>query len=125
MALVTDQPEGLPTTNALDSLPITGAKSLQIPAIDASWVKFTGTSGDLIDNPPAIDESRTYVVKATCTGHDFRKRADGENRVVAIMEIDSCDERGKVPIVDEKQPSLYSVPAEDQEPESDGGDSDE
>jgi hypothetical protein len=127
MALVTDQPEGLPTTNALDSLPITGAKSLQIPAIDASWVKFTGTSGDLIDNPPAIDESRTYVVKATCTKPADLPEAGRRGRTALSRSWRStpATSGGRFQSSTKKQPSLYSVPAEDQEPESDGGDSDE
>ena len=114
MALVTDQPEGLPTTNALDQLPI------QQALIEASFVKFTGTSGEPLDGVPGVDEERTYIVKAVCKGYDVRKRADHENRVVAVMEITSCHERGKVPIVDESQPSLYSVP--DNADESEGGD---
>lgn len=120
--LVTDQPENIPTVpkNDLDSLPLTGAHPLTIPAIDATFVKFNGTSGELIDNPPEQDEERTYIVKAKCTGYDIRKRGDGERRVVAVMEIDSCYERGKVPIVDENQLSLIST---DGEPEGqDGGD---
>lgn len=37
-------------------------------------------------------------------------RADHEERFTVTMEIQSCYERGKVPIVDEKQPSLFPVP---------------
>lgn len=110
MGLVTDQPDNLPTTNALDKLPIKGgAVSLQIPAIDATFVKFVGTSGELLDNPPERREERTYIVKAVCKGYDIRDRADGEDRVVAVMEITSCFERGRVPIVDENQGSLFVV----------------
>lgn len=116
--LVTGKPENLPSTNALDNIPNPDAHSLQIPAIDATWVRFTGTSGDVIDNPPAIDEERTYILKGVCTGYDLRKRADKENRVVAIMDITSCYERGKVPIVDENQGSLFPPPAA--EPSGDG-----
>ena len=111
--LVTDQPENIPVTtkNDLDNLKIPpsqgGPQTLQIPAIDATFVKFTGTSGDLLDNPPEQDESRTYIVKAVCTGYDIRTRADGERRVVAVMDIESCFERGRVPIVDENQGSLF------------------
>lgn len=111
--LVTDQPENITTTtkNGLDNLPLPpshgGTHPLQIPAIESTFVKFTGTSGELLDNPPEQDESRTYIVKAKCTGYDIRTRADGERRVVAVMDIESCYERGRVPIVDENQPSLF------------------
>ncbi len=63
----------------------------------------------MLDNPPERREERTYVVKAVCKGYDIRDRADGEERVVAVMEIQSCYEQGKVPIVDEKQPSLFDA----------------
>lgn len=115
--LVTDQPEDIPATtkNDLDNLKLPpsqgGAHPLQIPAIESTFVKFTGTSGELLDNPPEQDESRTYIVKAVCTGYDIRTRADGERRVVAVMDIESCYERGRVPIVDENQGSLF--PAQD------------
>ena len=113
--LVTDQPEDIAVTtkNDLDNLPIPGAHPLQIPAIEATFVKFTGTSGDLLDNPPEQDEERTYIVKASCSGYDIRTRADGERRVVAVMDIESCYERGKVPIVDENQGSLFPESGDD------------
>lgn len=119
--LVTDQPENIAETtkNDLDHLKIDGAHPLQIPAIESTFVKFTGTSGELLDNPPEQDEQRTYIVKATCSGYDIRTRADGERRVVAVMDIESCYERGKVPIVDENQASLFPVP--DAEDAAEGG----
>lgn len=122
--LVTDQPENLPTTNDLDKLKLPasegGAHPLQIPAIEATFVRFVGTSGELIESPPERKEERTYIVKAVCKGYDIRDRADGEDRIVAVMEIESCYERGKVPIVDEKQPSLF--PVQDGDDEHQGGD---
>lgn len=111
--LVTDKPEDVPTTDTLKSVPNPETHALQIPAIDATFVKFTGTSGDVLENPPDQDEERTYIVKGVCKGYDIRTRADGERRVVAVMDITSCYERGKVPIVDEKQASLFSVPDDD------------
>lgn len=111
MALVKDQPDDLTEANpdTLKALPAPGAHPLQLEAIEATFVKFTGTSGDLLDNPPGQDDERTYIVKAKCAGFDIRKRKDGERRVVAVMEITSCYERGRVPIVDENQGTLYSV----------------
>lgn len=111
MALVKDQPEDIAEANpdALKNVPDPDAHPLQLEAIDATFVKFVGTSGDLLDNPPEQDAERTYIVKAKCAGFDIRKRKDGERRVVAVMEITSCYERGRVPIVDENQATLYSV----------------
>jgi hypothetical protein len=111
MALVKDQPEDIAEANpdALKDIPEPGAHPLQLEAIDATFVKFVGTSGDLLDNPPEQDAERTYIVKAKCAGFDIRKRKDGERRVVAVMEITQCYERGRVPIVDENQATLYSV----------------
>lgn len=111
--LVTNKPEDVPTTDTLKSVPDPESHALQIPAIDATFVKFTGTSGDVLDNPPEQDEERTYIVKAACKGYDIRTRADGERRVVAVMDITSCYERGKVPIVDENQASLFAVSDDD------------
>lgn len=120
--LVTDQPEDLPVSsdalaskNPLDSQPIQGA------LIEAAMVQFSGNSGDLLDNPPDLDHERVYIVKATCIEVKNKRRDDGEVRTTTVMKIDSCYERGRVPIVDEAQPSLYSVPAEDIE----GGEGDE
>jgi hypothetical protein len=122
MALIVDQPEDLPvssdalaSTNPLDSQPIQGA------LIEAAMVQFSGNSGDLLDNPPDLDHERVYIVKATCIEVKNKRRDDGEVRTTTVMKIESCYERGRVPIVDEAQPSLYSVPAEDAE----GGDGDE
>lgn len=123
MAVITNKPEDLPTTDKLKSLPNPDNHALQIPAIDATFVKFTGTSGELIENPPERRDERTYIVKAVCKGYDIRDRADGEERVVAVMEITSCYERGRVPIVDENQGSLFAVP--DADVEGDGYDDEE
>lgn len=114
MALIKDQPEDLTEANpdALKDIPAPGSHPLQLAAIEATFVKFVGTSGDLIDNPPEQDDERTYIVKAKCSGFDIRKRKDGERRVVAVMEITSCYERGRVPIVNE-DPALYSVSYDD------------
>lgn len=121
MAVITGKPENLPTTDTLKSVPDPENHALQIPAIDATFVKFTGTSGELLDNPPERRDKRTYIVKAVCKGYDIRDRADGEERVVAVMEITSCYERGRVPIVDENQGSLFAVA----DPDDADGDEDE
>jgi hypothetical protein len=111
MALIKDAPEDLPESNpdTQKDIPAAGSHPLQLEAIDATFVKFVGTSGELLDNPPEQDAERTYIVKAKCSGFDIRKRKDGERRVVAVMEITSCYERGRVPIVDENTPTLHAI----------------
>lgn len=106
--LVTDKPEGVPSTNALDKQPIQGA------LIEAAFVKFAGTSASALDDPPELDEARTYIVKATCTAVHHELRRDNEERITITMAIDSLYEQGKVPIVDEQQGSLYAIEDEDE-----------
>lgn len=115
MAEIKDKPEGLKSTNALDDLPAQGA------LIEAAVVKFTGNGGAL-DDPPNLEEQRTYIVKATCVGHDHRLRKDGEERVTAIMEIDACWEKGKQPDVDQNQGSLFPTGDADDGDDEDGSD---
>lgn len=113
--LIKDKPEDVTSgdPDVLASLPAPGSHPLQLEAIEATFIKFTGTPGDLLDNPPGQDDERTYIVKAKCAGFDIRKRKDGERRVVAVMEISSCYERGRVPIVNEEDPTMYSVSYDD------------
>lgn len=103
MALIQDQPENLPTTNAL----------AQGALIEEAFVRFSGGSGKALGDPPAKNEQRTYIVKATCTKHIDEIRKDSEDRLTVVMDIDSLYEQGKVPIVDENQGSLYAVDDED------------
>ncbi len=103
MALIKDEPEHIGTTDEL-------AKTVQGALIEAAWVKFAGSSVVALDDPPELDESRVYIVKATCRKRENTLRKDHEERLAVTMEIDSCYERGKVPIVDEDQPSLFADP---------------
>lgn len=113
MALVTGQPENLPTTNAL----------AQGALIEEAFVRFLGGSHAALGNPPAKGEQRTYIVKATCSKHIDELRKDSEDRLTVVMDIDSLYEQGKVPIVDENQGSLYAVgDTEDAEDTEGGGD---
>lgn len=112
MALVTGQPENLPTTNAL----------AQGALIEEAFIKFSGGSGKALGDPPTKGESRTYIVKATCTKILDEVRKDNEDRLTITMDIDSLYEQGKVPIVDENQGSLYAVDDEDDDSGEEGDD---
>lgn len=105
MALVTDKeaPADVPSTDTYKQ-PVQGA------LIDAAFVKFAGTSGGELEDPPTLDEVRTYVVQSKCKKIETTLRADHEERLTVTMEILSCFEQGKVPIVDEPQPSLFEDP---------------
>lgn len=113
MALIKDLPEDVPSTDVF-------AQPHQGALIEAAVVKFTGNSGDLIDNPPNLDEERTYYVKAKCTKQENTRRDDGEIRTTVTMKLTEVYERGKVPIVDENQPSMFGAAENgDDEPEVD------
>lgn len=95
MALVTDReaPKGT-------------ALATPEPLFEAAKVKIVGGMSEYaLDNPPAIGEERTYIVKARCKKHET-DRVDGEDRLIVQMEHTSIYERGHVPIVDE-QPALF------------------
>lgn len=102
MAEVTEMPTGLPSTNALDNLP------LQQPLIEAAYVRFTGSSAGALEDPPELDETRVYVITATCKQVNHAIRKDNEERVVTVMEINSLHEQGKTPPpASDDQPGLY------------------
>lgn len=99
--LVTDKPQDLPTTNALDDIP---DDLLDIPA---AYLSF-GTSPCALDDPPEIDEVRTYIVRVRCTGKTEKERTDGEMRHGRQLAIQACWESGKQPPnTDENQPGLF------------------
>lgn len=101
MAEVTEKPKGLPSTNALDNLP------LQQPLIEAAYVKFTGQSAGALEDPADLDEERTYVVTAKCVEHKTRRRKDAEERLTTTMEIITMHEEGKAPAADDSQGELF------------------
>jgi hypothetical protein len=91
MALITDPPKDLPSTNALDSIPD------DLLATPAAYLVF-GSSPEAFENPPAVDDIRTYVVKTVCTGeHGPLKRKDGELRHTRTLQVIGCWESGKQP----------------------------
>lgn len=120
MGMIKDQPEALPSTDALNPTP-----GVQGALIESAWVKFAGTSHIALEDPPELDEPRTYIVKATCKKVETTLRKDNEERHAVVMEIDSIYERGKVPIVDDKQPTLFDgqdPDADDEGVDGDGSD---
>ena len=112
MALITEPPADIPTTNALDGI----EEPRQGVIIDAAYVRFAGTSTGSLDDPPELEESRIYIVKATCVGIDRRLRKDSEERVTVVMEIDWLHEKGKAPVLEDNQQPLFT---EDGQPYTD------
>lgn len=102
MALITDPPVDLPTTNALDDIP---DDLLDTPA---AYLAF-GSTPCAMDEPPAVGEVRTYIVRARCTAeHGPIERKDGEMRYTRTLTIQAAWESGKQPPnTDENQPGLF------------------
>ncbi|EFG75271.1 hypothetical protein HMPREF0591_4834 [Mycobacterium parascrofulaceum ATCC BAA-614] len=102
MALITDPPIDLPTTNALDDIP---DDLLDTPA---AYLAF-GSTPCAMDEPPAVGEVRTYIVRARCTAeHGPIERKDGEMRYTRTLTIQACWEAGKQPPnTDDNQPGLF------------------
>ncbi|MCF8605128.1 hypothetical protein L5I01_17375 [Gordonia sp. HY442] len=74
-------------------------------------VKIVGGMSEYpLQDPPRIGEPRAYIVKAFCKKHEYDE-VDGERRLVVTMEHTSIYEKGKVPIVDEKngEPGLFDA----------------
>lgn len=102
MSLITEKPEGLASSNDLDSIP---DDLLDIPA---AYLAF-GSTPCAMDEPPAVGEVRTYIVRARCTAeHGPIERKDGEMRYTRTLTIQAAWESGKQPPnTDENQPGLF------------------
>lgn len=100
--LVTDKPDDLPSTNALDDIPD------DILSVPAAYLSF-GSTPCAMDEPPAVGEVRTYIVRARCTAeHGPIERKDGEMRYTRTLTIQAAWEAGKQPpSTDEDQPGLF------------------
>lgn len=103
MALVTDKPADVASSNDLDGI--------EVPAdgTPPAFLKF-GTTNCAIENPPAYGETRTYKVMVHCSAeHGPIERADGEERHERSLKIRLCWEDGKPkpPDPDEDQPGLF------------------
>ncbi len=126
MALITDPPVDLPTTNALDNIP---DDLLDIPA---AYLAF-GSTPCAMEEPPAVGEVRTYIVRARCTAeHGPIERKDGEMRYTRTLTIQAAYESGKQPPnTDDQQPGLFdeagdvnpdAIDDDHQDPADDNGD---
>lgn len=87
-------PDWVPTTNALAGI----EEPRQGVLIDAAYVRFSGSSSGTLDNPPELEEERTYIVRATCTAVNRTVRKDKEERVTTVMEIQWLYEQGRAPV---------------------------
>ncbi|QFG08122.1 hypothetical protein SEA_PCORAL7_62 [Gordonia phage PCoral7] len=96
MALATEPPPQLPSTTAGPDQD-TG---------DEAYIKIR-VNGLKLPNPPAKHDSITLIVKGTCYEVQDKTAADGEDRLVHLIDADSIYERGRVPIVDDKPKGLF------------------
>lgn len=101
--LITDKPEAMPSTNALDGLP-----DEEPNGAAPAYLSFGPTPCPLV-NPPEIDEVKTYVVRVRCTGKTESERTDGEVRHGRKLTIQWCIPEGAKPPIDpsENQPGLF------------------
>lgn len=103
MTLVTDKPDGLHSGNDLDYVIDPDADDTP-PA----YLSF-GSTPAAYANPPTVGETRTYIVRVTCTGTSESVRTDGEHRYGRKLSILWAVEKGKAepPDPDGDQPSLF------------------
>lgn len=125
MALITDQPEGLPTTNALDNLEDPEAPE----KVQPEELRLGSSTLMVLPNPPKtgeyIDVAMRLRIKRTAEDQptpdsplQWPRYAEivvawplGEQMPeVKSKKAKEDDEINGVPVVDEHQPSLYSVP---------------
>lgn len=101
MALVTEQPEGIATTNALDDIP---DDLLQIPP---AYLTFSSTPA-AVEEPPKQGDVETYLVRARCTAeHGPIERRDGEMRYTRTMAIQAIWKPGQKEPSDDDQPAMF------------------
>ncbi len=114
MGIVTKMPADTPTTNSLDDLPD------DLLSVAPAYLSF-GTSPAPLDNPPEIDEVRTYLVRVRCNGKTEKERTDGEMRHGRQLSIQAVWLPGHKPPAadDDDQPALFD---DDGEPTDEEGD---
>jgi hypothetical protein len=104
MALITEEPQDLPTSNALDWI------DLEDDTAPAAYLRF-GSSPCALDDPPEVGDIRIYVVRTRCTEeHGPIERKDGEMRYARTLAIQACWLEGDTepPAADEEQADLFS-----------------
>ena len=123
MALVTDKPNDIPSSNDLDSI--------DLGDVPPAYLSF-GSSPMAYGDPPEVGDTRTYVVRVECTGQSESVRTDGEHRYGRKLTILWAVQEGKPkpPDPDEEQPGLFDeddeVPVEaDDDEDHDDEDGDE
>lgn len=98
--LVTDKPQDLASGNDLDDLPD------DLLSTPAAYLSF-GTGPCALEDPPEIDEVRTYIVRCRCTGKTEKERTDGEMRHGRQLAIQAVWIPGQQPpSTDDDQPGL-------------------
>ena len=103
MSLITEMPNGTPTTNALDDIPD------DLLSVPPAYLSF-GQSPATLEDPPEIGDSKTYVVRVKCVGQSCSERQDGELRYGRKLTILGCHESGKQPPSDDgDQPGLFDA----------------
>lgn len=123
MTIITENPEGLDSGNDLDNIEVPDAEETP-----SAYLAF-GSSPGTLEEPPAVGEIRTFIVKTRCTAeHGPIERKDGELRYTRTLSIISCWEQGKPkpPDPDEEQPALFGedgeVSADDEDDNVNTGD---
>ncbi|MDQ2628392.1 MAG: hypothetical protein M3Y90_15540 [Actinomycetota bacterium] len=118
MAIVTEKPKDLPSSNDLDNVVDPDENDAE-PA----YLSF-GSTPTAMRNPPEVGETRTYVVRVECTGQSESVRTDGEHRYGRKLSVLWAVEKGKAepPDPGADQPGLFDEDDEDDEPEQDEDD---
>ncbi|MEB3035265.1 hypothetical protein, partial [[Mycobacterium] nativiensis] len=88
--------------------------------IPPAYLSFGSTPGPM-EEPPAVGEKRTYIVRVECTGTSESVRSDGEHRFGRKLTILWAVPKGESepPDPDADQPALFD---EDGEVSADAGD---
>lgn len=103
MTLITDKPDGIETTNALDAIP---DDLLSTPPA----YLVIGTSPAAMENPPALGDTLTCHVRLRCTAeHGPIERKDGERRYTRTMVVQAIwrDGEPEPPDAEAEQPGLF------------------
>lgn len=103
MALIKEKPADVASSNDLDGV--------EVPqeGTPPAYLVF-GTSPCAVEDPPALGEVRTYIMRTRCTGeHGPIERKDGEQRYTRTLSVQYCYEEGKPkpPDPDDDQPGLF------------------